>query len=482
MKLSIQYKIFAAILCAALAVAGYMAVVIQWSFDREFLEYVDTQEQKEIKRLAQLVEAYYEKYQTWETLIDRPLVVLEMHALTLPEGMKRERLLERAKQGKIPDWIMNPPEEGGEKQAPRHPIQRTLLLDSNQKVLFGRKKNDKLPHLVPIMYQGAQVGSLGLYSPQALSETHQLLFVEKQKLIIFMVGIAAVFVTIGISLPLSYHLTKPIRRITKAAKKLISGDYSTRVRNNGKDELGMLAQDINTLAETLEENENQRKLWVSDIAHELRTPLTSLRGEIEALQDGIRKPDQRTYGNLHQGVMRLSRLVEDLYDLSRSDLGTLSIFPEQLDFCNLVKNEIEAIRYEAERAGVNLILETKSQLCLVHGDKQRLQQLVSNLLTNSVHYTDKEGEVRVCIQSSSTYIQLDIQDTEPGVPDEALPQLFNRLYRVDQSRSRDLGGAGLGLAICMQIVKVHNGKITAQHAPAGGLWIQVTLPSVQEVS
>ena len=484
MKLSIQYKVFTAILFATLTVAGYMVFVIQWSFDRQFLEYIDTQEQQKIKQLAQLLETYYEKYQGWQTLIDNPVVVLEMYALTLPEGGRRDRFLDKGKQRALLDWVMNPPKNDGEIKTLRPPILRTLLLDNEQKLLFGQKTGDQLPHLTPIMYQEKQVGSLGLYSPQTISETYQVLFVKKQKFIILMVGVAAIFISIGISLPLSYHLTKPIRRISRAAKKLISGDYSTSVGKNGKDELGRLSQDINTLAATLEENETQRIQLVSDIAHELRTPLTSLRGEIEALQDGIRKPGQRTYDNLHQGVMRLSRLVEDLYDLSRSDQGILSIFPEELDFYSLVEHEIDSIRYEAERAGVSLIFnatQPPKHPCLVHGDKQRLQQLVSNLLTNSVHYTDEEGEVKVSIQSSASSIQLDIQDTEPGVPDEALPLLFNRLYRVDQSRNRDLGGSGLGLAICIQIVKAHNGTITAQHSPAGGLWMQVTLPHGQEL-
>lgn len=481
MKLSIQYKVFTAMLCATLAVSGYMVFVIQWSFDRQFLEYIDTQEQQGIKQLAQVLEAYYEKYQGWQTLIDNPVVVLEMYALTLPEGVRRDWLLDKGKQRALLDWVMNPPKNDGEIKTPRLPILRTLLLDNEQKLLFGQKRGDQFPPLTPIMSQEKQVGSLGLYSPQTISETNQVLFVKKQKLIILMVGIAAFFISIGISLPLSFHLTKPIRRISRAAKKLISGDYATRVGKNGKDELGRLSQDIDTLAATLEENETQRIQLISDIAHELRTPLTSLRGEIEALQDGIRKPGQRTYDNLHQGVMRLSRLVEDLYDLSRSDQGILSIFPEELDFYSLVEHEIDSIRYEAERTGVRLIFNATQHPSVVYGDKQRLQQLVSNLLTNSVHYTDEEGEVKVAIQSSASSIQLDIQDTEPGVPDEALPQLFNRLYRVDQSRNRDLGGSGLGLSICIQIVKAHNGTITAQHSPAGGLWMQVTLPHGQEL-
>ena len=482
MKLSIQYKLLIAMFCATIAVVGIMAVVIQWSFDRGFLEYLNLEEQKGITRLIRQLEVYYEEQQSWDAFIEQPMLVVKMHALTLPMGDKREQLLALVENEEIPKWIMNTAEEN--KDMPLNPLQRIVLLDEEQNIVFGRKWGTRLPSMHQIIYEDRSVGSFGIYPPVEISERHQLLFVEKQRLFILLVVIAAVFITIGISLPLAYHLTKPIRRLSEATKQLKSGDYSTRVKNNANDELGRLSKDINSLAETLEENEIQRKLWVSDIAHELRTPLTGLQGEIEALQDGIREPKTETYDRLHQSVTRLNRLVEDLYDLSRYDLGTFSILPEEIDFYELVANEVKAHRYEADRASVNLEMTPRGipDTLSLHGDRQRLAQLVGNLLTNSIRYTYKGGLVRVEVTDSVDSVQLDVLDTVPGVPDEALSRLFNRLYRVDQSRSRGLGGSGLGLAICRQIVLAHNGTITAKHAPQGGLWIQTVLPKAQEES
>lgn len=472
MKISIQYKLFGAMLFAALAVVGYMAVVIQWSFDRGFLDYVNTEEQTEINRLAKLIEAKYAQDKSWEWAKGHPLEILKLHASTLPESRRRNKFIKLIEEEKIPEWFYKPEKSRG----PRHPLQRTVLLDKKGFVIFGFKDKDDPPYLIPIMFHDIEVGRLGLFPPHKLSETHQLLFVEKQKLIILMVGIAAVFITVGISLPLAYHLTKPIRRLSLAAKKLNTGDYSTRVSVKAEDELGRLSQDFNALAQTLEENEKTRKQWVSDIAHELRTPLTSLRGEIEALQDGIRKPGKQTYSNLHHGIVRLGRLVEDLYDLAESDLGSISIIPEDLDFVELTSLEIASHQQEAEQAGLVLEFVRKPNVLLVNGDKQRLQQLIGNLLTNSLKYTHSGGKIQVFLKASQSQAILEIQDTSPGVPDESLSRLFNRLYRVDQSRNRSLGGSGLGLSICTQIINAHGGTITAQHSPLGGLSITVTLP------
>ena len=469
-------------LCATLAVVTYTAVVIQWSFDRGFLEYVNLEEQKELDRWAQLLETYYADYQSWDTLIEQPHLMIKIRALALPSGPKRERLLEMAEQEDLPEWYLDPGND--DRKRPLHPVQRTVLIDSENNVIFGRKQGETLPNMVSIRYQEQVVGSIGIYPPKQFSETHQLLFVREQKLVTLLVVIAAIFIIIGISLPLAYHLTKPIRRLSEAARQLKSGDYSTRVEGNANDELGRLSNDINSLAETLEENRVQRKRWVSDIAHELRTPLTSLQGEIEALQDGIREPNSQTFDRLHRSVTRLNRLVEDLYDLSRYDRGVLSIVPEELDFFALVATEMTTHSYEAEKAGVHLQMHpgSGSGPHWLQGDRQRLQQLVGNLLTNSIRYTNKGGTVTIELKEPGDSLQLDIKDTAPGVPDEALPRLFSRLYRVDQSRSRNLGGSGLGLAICEQIVLAHNGTIAAQHSPGGGLWIQILLPIEQDAS
>jgi len=482
MKLSIQYKLLAAMFCATLAVVAYMAVVMQWSFDRGFLEYVNLEEQKEVNRWAELLEVYYAEYQNWDTLIEQPALMLRYHALTMPEGPRRERILEMLAKKRIPKWILDPPEDEGKGVSP--PFERTVMIDGAQNLIYGKKRGTSFPKMTAIMYQSTEVGSIGIYPPKQYSETHQLLFVKEQKLVILLTAVAALFIIIGIALPLAYHLTKPIRRLSETTRKLKSGSYETRIDNAANDELGQLAGDINALAETLEDNEIQRRQWVSDIAHELRTPLTSLQGEIEALQDGIRTPGSETYARLHRSVSRLNRLVTDLYDLSRYDVGTLSIFSEDVDLAKLVRNEISAVGYEAEKAGIqfefNRFEETAAMM--IEGDRQRLQQLVGNLLSNAISYTEHGGTVTVTLTDSNDSVVLDVQDTPPGVPDEALPNLFNRLYRVDRSRSRNLGGSGLGLAISEQIVLAHNGSITSRHAPQGGLWIQAILPREQDAS
>jgi two-component system sensor histidine kinase BaeS len=480
MKISIQYKLFAAMLFATLSVVGLMTIVIQWSFDRGFLEYVNIEEQEEINRLAQQLEEYYSQHQTWQGLLDNPLEVLKIHALTLPKSKTKHRANEFLKDGKIADRILHSLKEKDERR--RHPIQRTLILDINGGIIFGQKLEPKLPHLIPLMYNEKQVGSIGLYPPKKFHEVKQLMFVERQNSVVLMAGIAAVIITVGISLLLAYSLTKPIRKLSFAANKLIEGDYSIRISNNSRDELERLSSDFNTLATTLEENEVQRKLWVSDIAHELRTPLTSLKGEIEALQDGIRSPGQRTYDNLHKGVVRLERLVEDLYDLNRSDIGAFTLMIKQIDLCSLVESEVATFQQAAKQAGLRLLVNNTINPIMVPGDMQRLQQLISNLLTNSIRYTDRGGLVTVSVRIEDSFAVIEVEDTAPGVPDDALPRLFNRLYRVERSRNRALGGSGLGLAICQQIAHAHRGSIVAQHSAAGGLHITVSLPLTEEIT
>ncbi len=479
MKLTIQYKLFLAMMASAVVLIGYMAAVIQWSFDKGFLEYIDTAEQEELELLSGELEKHFAQHKSWEMLKNNPIILARLHIETLPESKKKKFFKEKLQRKDLPEWILEPEETFRDKR-PLHPMARTIVLSAEGQFIFGKQQNDSLPELLPLHYQNRKIGSLGRYSPKIPSDNHQLLFVRKQKLIILLVGVAALFITIGLSLPLAFHLTKPVRRISAAAKNLIAGNYATRVQVISKDELGQLSRDINTLAQTLEKNEIDRKQWVSDIAHELRTPLTSLQGEIEAVEDGIRQPDKQTFKNLHAGVMRLNHLVADLYDLSKSEPGAFSVHFEQIDLLQLIKLEAEAKQIEIEKAGLSLIIETKEQESFISGDMQRLQQLISNLLSNSINYTDKGGTIELKIHIDNNQLQLDIVDTAPGVPETALPHLFTRLYRVEESRNRALGGSGLGLAICKKIVLAHQGTIKARPSSTGGLWIQVTFPQSGE--
>jgi two-component system sensor histidine kinase BaeS len=239
-----------------------------------------------------------------------------------------------------------------------------------------------------------------------------------------------------------------------------------------------LAQDFNVLAGTLEKNEQLRRNLVADISHELRTPLAVLRGELEAVEDGVRSLTPQTIASLQAEVSMLSKLIDDLHELSLADVGALTYRMGNVDVVELLRNTVSLFQERLASKTLGVELELPANLPPVRGDAQRLTQLFTNLIENSVRYTDPEGMLQIAVQQDHQSLIITLQDTTPGVPSEALPRLFERFFRVETSRNRQLGGSGLGLAICQRIVEAHNGNIEASQSGLGGLKITITLPLV----
>ena len=360
-----------------------------------------------------------------------------------------------------------PPRHFREKQPQLDPLDlrhRLRLLDADGVLIFG-------PHAVeweefrrPVPWQGETVGFLALAPSEVVTDELALGFQAGQRRTYALITALAVLLSALTSLLLSRRLLRPIRRITAAAKELGAGHYATRIQADRNDELGRLAGDFNHLASALERNEQSRRRWVADISHELRTPLAILRGEIEALLDGVRQTSAERLQSLHGEVLGLGKLVDDLYELALSDLGALDYQRETLDLAKIIEEAVESFRHRFTAKGLELINRVQGPLPLT-GDPRRLQQLFTNLLENSRRYTDPGGRLEITLDADAGKndgcYHLLLQDTAPGVPDQALPKLFERFYRVDKSRSRDLGGAGLGLAICRNIVTAHGGHIEA---------------------
>jgi two-component system sensor histidine kinase BaeS len=353
---------------------------------------------------------------------------------------------------------------------------RLALLDADKSVLFGRVDDPGRLVLTPITAEGRAVGYVGMLPGPALSELVDVRFVEQQRRSFVLIALLVGLVSVALAWPLANTLVRPIERIAEGARALAAGRYGTRVPAGSRDELGELARDFNALAQALERIEQARRQWVADISHELRTPLSVLRGELEALQDGVRPLDQAAVASLAADVERLNRLVEDLYQLARSDLGTLSYRRERVDPVALLRDDVAALAGEFAAAGLAVsIREPVPGQVVAHADPDRLSQLWRNLLRNSLRYTDAGGRLEIGIGRQDGRLILDFQDTAPGVPESDLPHLFERFYRVEASRSRAHGGAGLGLAICRNIVAAHGGRIEARPSPLGGLWIRVEL-------
>ena len=330
---------------------------------------------------------------------------------------------------------------------------------------------------VPVMSRGALVGRLLLAPMPKLRGDLDVSFAQTQLHHALLMAVLVLLVALVLSWLLARWLLAPIRALGAGSRALVAGNFATRVPATRGDEIGALAEDFNHLAATLERHRDARRRWGADIAHELRTPISILRGEIQALQDGIRKPGPETLASLQSECDRLAGLVEDLYQLALSDAGALAYRLEPLDLGELLRDVVQSHAGTLKDAGLELTLDASSLPDLqIQGDAQRLTQLFGNLLRNCLRYTHAPGKVRITARRMGADCLVEVDDTEPGVPQASLAHLFDRLYRVEPSRSRAFGGAGLGLAICRNIAIAHGGNIVATPSSMGGLCISLRLP------
>lgn len=490
MNIRIQYKLFLAILATAGGVVLCMFLVMRWSFDRGFFNFVNKLDLERLNALATKLEESYSREGSWRFLQDDPQRWNQLLRDSLPDRF-RGSLPPAMPEGRSPEekdsisWHRKPPE--GMPPPPPHASGppgigppfggRVVLLDGGKNRIVGMSEFPRNLELKPLRHGDQMVGYLGMIPPKILADPHQSRFVEEQRQALAIIALAMVVLAAVVSIPLAQQMVKRIRELASATHRLAAGKYDMRIPVTSSDELGLLARDFNTLSLTMEKNEQARRHWVADISHELRTPLSVLRGEIEAMQDGVRAISPEAIGVLHGEVMKLSRLVHDLYELSLSDIGALTYRMTDMDLGDVLNQALELAR--PEFADKNLALEEDlpvGQGFSMFADPERLHQLFSNLLENSLKYTDSGGRVLVRIERQGAIATVHFQDTAPGVPETETGKLFDRLYRVEGSRNRDTGGAGLGLSICRNIVEAHKGTIEALPSPLGGLWVKVKLP------
>jgi two-component system sensor histidine kinase BaeS len=256
--------------------------------------------------------------------------------------------------------------------------------------------------------------------------------------------------------------------------------FDTRIPVSSRDELGQLAADFNQMAQTLERYEGMRRQWISDISHELRTPLSIIRGEIEAMQDGIREFNKPALDSLHAEVLTLAKIIGDLHELSMADSGALHFDWQPIHPALVLQDTLNLYRERLGKRRITISEELdNNHNRRVSGDERRLRQLFSNIFENSLRYTDSPGSLLVGSTCFEKDLTISIEDSGPGVPPEALERIFDRLYRVDFARTRCGEGSGLGLSICKMIVEAHQGKIRAEVGATGGLKIIVSFPLIQ---
>ncbi len=466
MRLGIGQKIFIGFLLAAMVVLALTTGVTRWSFEREFLNYVNENEAESLQYYAsRLAEAFGDEGD-WESV-----------------GRDRDRWLE----------LMDPPgtavsDELLQVTLPSHdgtavsrdPLAvspRISVLDTAGTLLFGPPAGGTAVRIEPILVGGEIVGNLHLNPLEGLVGDLDQQFSQQLARWIYGSAVFALLLAAMLAVMFSRHIVSPISQLTSGTKALADGRFTERLTVQSSDELGSLAEDFNVLAETLQRNQNAQRQWIADISHELRTPLSVLRGELQAVEDGVRVFDETARKSLSGEVERLTKLVNDMYQLSVADLGALRYQKEVADVGQVLEDTVEL--FEARIRDAGLELETRFPAGPLEAliDVNRLGQLFTNALENTVRYTDQGGRVCVACAHQGKDIEISIEDSAPSVPADALPRLFERLYRVESSRDRQTGGAGLGLAICKRIAHALGGSISASPSALGGLKLVVRLPA-----
>jgi len=262
-------------------------------------------------------------------------------------------------------------------------------------------------------------------------------------------AIAATLLAIVVITTLFRRVFAPVEALTAGARALASGRLDTRVDVRGRDEVAELASSFNSMAEALERNERARRNMVSDVAHELRTPLTNIRGQIEAVQDGVMIADAKWLASVEEDAALLARLVDDLQQLSLAEAGQLRLELEDVEVADLVERAISGLAF------ARLTRDVPSGLML-RVDARRIVQVLRNLLVNAIAHATS---IDVSARAAADRIEIRVSDDGPGVPPEHAERVFDRFYRADESRSRATGGAGLGLAIAKELVELHGGSI-----------------------
>lgn len=476
--MQIRYKQFLVILVANLLLAVALFSAISWNFNRSFQDYVRNDQAKELQPLVEgLAEAYQQNGQSWQWL--------DNNRRQWQRLLQQNLILRENTEGASGE--LSPPAKPSRRMpGPPHPMTQRLLLSNAQGnpiiTLPANNPGHRTPSIqwLPVMVDGKLVGKLGVAYARDLEREMDRLFVTHQLQQSAWIVLGILLISIGLAFPFAKRLVRPVTRLQESMQQLAGGniDKLEPLPVTSNDELGRLAHAFNLLTDTLKDNLKARQQWIADISHELRTPVTILQGELEALIDGIRPLQPSAIESLHTEVERLTRLINDLYELALSDQGALSYHREECSLGALLSDYLEQSQTQLSDKNIKLDFQLPKRPLVLFADESRLIQLFRNLLNNTLRYTHAGGTLRVqLIEDRQTgMVTLLWEDSLPSVSDEDLGKLFDRLYRTDSARNRESGGAGLGLAICRAIVEGHQGWIEASHSELGGLAIAVHLP------
>ncbi|HEX3029289.1 MAG TPA: ATP-binding protein [Clostridia bacterium] len=453
-KLSLSY-VFAALLSVALIMA-----LTNISLDKHFREYVKQNQEQKNRQVVSSISQQYRSNGEWN------MDMVE----TIGVGALENGLIIKVKDesGKV-IWDATVHNNGMCQRIIEHMAQNVNSRYPNVKGTYS-----EIPY--PVNYKFAKVGvvEIGSYGSYYLSD-NDLAFINTLNKLFIAVGIFSLLFSLVLGIIMARRLSSPISRVISSAQSIAKGYFSDRisVRSTTK-EISQLTSTINNLAETLEKQEILRKKMSADVAHELRTPLATLQSHMEAMIDGIWKADKDRLKSCHDEIIRINKMVGDLNKLAKYESESLILNKEQFDVSELIQNIIYNFEAEFKNKDVGITFEGVKEE--IFADRDKISQVMVNLISNALKYTPHGGEVRVSVKGSENITEISVKDNGSGIPKEDVPFIFERFYRADKSRNRMTGGSGIGLTIVKAITEAHKGRIEVNSKVNEGTEFMVLLP------
>ncbi|CAH1582304.1 Histidine kinase [Vibrio jasicida] len=482
-SLSLITKLFISTLVVSLTIYFLLAISLNNTFRIGLQNYFNESELKEVRLLAEKLSSVYSEESGWDILRkDRNtwFQLLEKIGEHTTPPVEALNGLE-PEQDQLPDI-----EHENLITTAFIPLgMRLNVLDLEGQIIKGRPENIKIANLnrniklskIDILYNGNIVGYVTAAQSDLITAPLAEEFFNLQRSKMYFVVTLMFFVNFLCCAYLLKVYLLPLKQVEAAGKELMKGNFDYEIRINSKDEIGNLSDTYNALTLFLKQEKAKRDQWITDIAHELRTPIQVLSSQVEAIQDGICEPDDQNMSSLAVQIEVLRGLVEDLYTLSLTDEKANIVCDVSVDLTDLITSTITTKYQQFSQKNINVVRVYKNNYpCMVKADPKSLMRVFSNIMENTIRYTDKGGDFRVTLDCTESNAVIKFDDSSPGVPDESLNKIFDRLYRVEQSRSRANGGAGLGLPICKNIIAFHNGTMTSCHSSLGGLNLTITIP------
>jgi len=447
-RMSLTLKISLVVALAVALSTAALAAAVVWAARSGFGAYLSVEVRERTSELRPLLEEYYETHGSWQG-VGRVIAQQD----TPPAGMGR-----RARMGPGTTSLLLVDREGVVHYAPDGATRRLAL---------WRVRRDG----VPLQSNGVTVGYLVVQAGVQEQGFYRTLLGT-----IVRAGVLTTLLAVGAGMLLTRSALRPLAELEAATQKVSSGDLGTRVPVRARDEVGALAERFNTMAAALQDQDMLRRRMMSDIAHELRTPLTVMQGQLEALQDGVFPLTPENLQPVHEQTLLLSRLVNDLRDLSLAESGQIALDMSSVDLGRLVTRVAARFATQAQAQSIRLEVAPHPPMPMIQGDAQRLEQVLNNLISNSLRHTPAGGLVTLSLSTTAEGVRITVQDTGEGIAPEDLPHIFERFYRGDRARQRGEGHTGLGLAIARELVRAHGGDIHASSVQGQGTTLIVDLP------